>query len=193
MAGRLIYVMGPSGSGKDTLLQGLARRMGSRAYLAPRVITREADRGVNGALPVSMQEFLQMEAAGVLALSWRANGYAYGILQHINDRLAAGKDVLVNGSRAYLPTALLRYRELVPVMLQVEPGVLHDRLRRRGRETEAQIQARLARNTILDVMPAAVASSVLCIDNSRTPEDAVQSLYIQLEHRMQTSSRRLCV
>jgi ribose 1,5-bisphosphokinase len=37
MSGRLIYLMGASGVGKDTVLRGVLRLMGNRAFLAPRV------------------------------------------------------------------------------------------------------------------------------------------------------------
>ncbi|MBF6615787.1 phosphonate metabolism protein/1,5-bisphosphokinase (PRPP-forming) PhnN [Pollutimonas thiosulfatoxidans] len=192
MAGRLIYLMGPSGAGKDTLLNGVMRLMGSRAYLAPRVITREADRTAEGALTVTLQEFHQMEEAGLLAMSWRAHGFAYGVLQQINERMAAGKDVFVNGSRAYLPTAVSRYRDLVPVMVDVDPCVLHERLRYRGRETDMQIQERLARNVALQDVPAGLARPMVRIDNSGTPEDAVRSLYRQLEQQAALIAGSLC-
>ncbi|TEA77273.1 phosphonate metabolism protein/1,5-bisphosphokinase (PRPP-forming) PhnN [Allopusillimonas ginsengisoli] len=181
MPGRLVYLMGPSGAGKDTVLQGVLRLMGNQAFLAPRVITRDAHLAEAGALAVTEHEFAQMEAAGLLAMAWRAHGLAYGVLRHVNDRLAAGQDVFVNGSRAYLPTAMARYRDLVPVLLNVSPHLLRERLLRRGRESAAQIQSRLERNSTFHMFPESIAKSMLWIDNSGNPEEAVHALYRRLQ------------
>lgn len=49
-----------------------------------------------------------MDAEGAFALSWQANGLSYGIPREIDDWLAAGEDVLVNGSRGHLAQTRLR-------------------------------------------------------------------------------------
>ncbi|NYT76099.1 phosphonate metabolism protein/1,5-bisphosphokinase (PRPP-forming) PhnN [Alcaligenaceae bacterium] len=183
MSGRLIYLMGPSGAGKDTILQGVSHMMGNRALLAQRIVTRTPGFADDGALAVTEPEFLQMEQVGLLAMSWRAHGLAYGILRHIDARLAAGQDVLINGSRGYLPIALERYRTLMPVLVCVKPSLLQERLRRRGRETEAQIQARLVRNAAMDEIPERCLARLVRIDNSERSSDAVQALYVQLQQR----------
>lgn len=183
MSGRLVYLMGPSGAGKDTILQGVSRLMGSRALLAQRIVTRAPGFADDGTLAVTEPEFLQMEQVGLLAMSWRAHGLAYGILRHIDERLSAGQDVLINGSRGYLPTALERYRTLMPVLVCVKPQLLQERLRRRGRESEAQIQARLVRNAAMDDIPKRCLSRLVRIDNSQRPSDAVQALYAQLQQQ----------
>ncbi len=54
---------------------------------------------------VSAEQFATMQAQGAFALSWKANGLSYGIPIDIEQWLAAGQDVLVNGSRGYLPQA----------------------------------------------------------------------------------------
>src|SRR5690606_680819 len=106
----------------------------------------------------------------------------------IDARLAAGTDVLVNGSRAYLAQARRRYRDLVPVMLTVEAGILRQRLIARGREDERQIDSRLARNGhyggvahggLVQVGEVQVgeAGNILTLDNSGPVEDTIQRLY----------------
>lgn len=178
MAGRLVYLMGPSGSGKDTVLQGLSRLMGPHAYLAPRLVTRPQTTTEPGAISVSPAEFRRLELGGSLVMSWRANGLDYGIGAHINDRLSAGCDVLVNGSREYLPEARRRYPDLVPVLLRVDEHILHGRLLARGREDKAQIRSRLDRN----IHYASLADSIdtrsfFLLDNSGPVEDAINALY----------------
>jgi len=159
MSGRLIYLMGPSGSGKDSLLDAARERLAERdCVIVRRVITRSAEAVGEDAIGVTPAEFDQQEAAGGFALSWRANGLAYGIPRQIDDWLAAGQDVLVNGSRAYLPEARQRYPELLAVLLQVDEAVLRQRLLARGRESAEQIEARLARNRSFVVGGASAAT-----------------------------------
>ncbi|MHA6494598.1 phosphonate metabolism protein/1,5-bisphosphokinase (PRPP-forming) PhnN [Pseudomonas borbori] len=154
MGGRLIYLMGPSGSGKDSLLNAARARLAERGCLiARRVITRSAEAVGEDAIGVSTAEFDQQEAAGAFALSWRANGLAYGIPSQIDDWLAAGQDVLVNGSRGHLAQARQRYPELLAILLQVDEAALRQRLQARGRESAEQIEARLARSRELQPLP----------------------------------------
>uniref|UniRef100_UPI0035662BE6 phosphonate metabolism protein/1,5-bisphosphokinase (PRPP-forming) PhnN n=1 Tax=Pseudomonas sp. TaxID=306 RepID=UPI0035662BE6 len=129
MSGRLIYLMGPSGSGKDSLLNAARERLAERGcQVARRIITRSAEAVGEDAIGVTPAEFDQLEAEGAFALSWRANGLAYGISRRIDEWLMAGQDVLVNGSRGYLRQARLRYPELMGVLLTVDHAVLSQRL-----------------------------------------------------------------
>ena len=114
--GRLIWLMGPSGSGKDSLLSALRQREHSQLLVAHRYITRDANAGSENHIALSEQEFLTRAGQNLLALSWHANGYYYGVGIEIDLWLHAGCDVLVNGSRAHLPQAHARYEAaLLPV------------------------------------------------------------------------------
>lgn len=162
MPGRLIYLMGPSGSGKDSLLQ--AARVPLEAYgcrFARRVITRSAESVGEDAIGVSDAEFERLEGEGAFALSWRANGLAYGIPREIDDWLGAGQDVLINGSRGYLEVARQRYPQLLAIVLQVDETVLRQRLLARGRETPEQIEQRLARSRALQASVAPGVRSIV--------------------------------
>lgn len=174
MAGRLIYLMGPSGSGKDSLLQAASEPLQARGCrIARRVITRSAEAVGEDALAVTEAEFEQLRATGAFALHWRANGLRYGISAEIDDWLAAGQDVLINGSRAYLTEARRGYPQLLPVLLTVALPVLRQRLVARGRESLEEIEARLARN---EQFLAAGQREALLLDNSGPLEQTVQRL-----------------
>lgn len=176
MHGRLIYLMGPSGSGKDSLLNAARERLAERGcVIARRVITRSAEAVGEDALALTPAEFEQQEASGAFVLNWRANGLAYGIPRQIDDWLAAGQDVLVNGSRAYLTQARQRYPELMGILLSVDLDVLRQRLLARGRETPQQIEQRLARNELFDTT-AAERNGLHVLDNSRQLEHTLDSL-----------------
>ncbi|KLG22288.1 ribose-phosphate pyrophosphokinase [Enterobacter kobei] len=146
MMGRLIWLMGPSGSGKDSLLSALRQREHSQLLVAHRYITRAANAGSENHIALSEQEFFTRAGQNLLALSWHANGFYYGVGIEIDLWLHAGFDVLVNGSRAHLPQAKARYEAaLLPICLQVSPDVLRSRLQNRGRENAREIDQRLAR------------------------------------------------
>jgi len=119
MQGRLIYLTGPSGAGKDSLLDAARAALAERGVrIARRVITRSPEAVGEAAHSVSAEQFERMEAEQAFALSWRANGLAYGIPAEID------------------------------ALLTVEQDVLRERLLTRGRETPEQIEARLARNAL---------------------------------------------
>lgn len=171
---RLIYLMGPSGAGKDSLL-GAAREqlMARHVRIARRVITRADGGRWEDADGVSLCVFEQMHARGEFALTWRANGLAYGIPAYIDEWLSQGWHVLVNGSRAHLEQARSRYPELVPVLLTVAPQVLRERLVGRGREGLDEIERRLVRNQCMQLL---VQEGVRVVDNSAALDDAVCGL-----------------
>lgn len=103
MMGKLIWLMGPSGSGKDSLLAELRLREQTQLLVAHRYITRDATAGNENHIALSEQEFFSRAGQQLFALSWHANGYYYGVGLEIDLWLHAGFDVLVNGSRAHLP------------------------------------------------------------------------------------------
>ncbi|MEX6503110.1 phosphonate metabolism protein/1,5-bisphosphokinase (PRPP-forming) PhnN [Pseudomonas zhanjiangensis] len=177
MSGSLIYLMGPSGSGKDSLLDAAREPLAARGCrIARRVITRSAEAVGEDALALSPAQFEAEERAGAFAMSWRANGLAYGIPGQIDAWLAAGEHVLVNGSRGYLAQARQRYPTLLPVLLTVELAVLRQRLLARGRETLAEVEARLARNAQFAGGAAVQDERLHLLDNSGELQRTVDNL-----------------
>jgi len=176
MDGKLIYLMGPSGSGKDSLIDAARERLGEmNCQVIRRVITRSAESVGEDAVGVTPAEFERRQRAGDFALAWHANGLDYGIPRELDEWLKAGKHVLVNGSRENLRQAQARYPTLLPVLLTVREEVLRERLLRRGRETLEQIDARLARNALF-IERRAVDRPVYLLDNSGNLSEAVDQL-----------------
>ncbi|WP_339528704.1 phosphonate metabolism protein/1,5-bisphosphokinase (PRPP-forming) PhnN [Pseudomonas mucidolens] len=181
MTGRLIYLIGPSGSGKDSLLDAARSRLAARGCrIVQRVITRSAEAVGEAAQGVSPRQFALLQAEGAFALCWQANGLSYGIPREIDDWLAAGEDVLLNGSRGHLAQARLRYPTLRVVLLTVDAGVLRQRLLARGRESPSEIEARLARNAQFSESLMAT-SGVRLLDNSGPLEHTVERLLAGLD------------
>lgn len=167
MDGRLIYLMGPSGSGKDSLIQAARESLLTLGCdVVRRVITRSAESVGEDAVEVSPAEFELRREEGSFSLSWHANGLAYGIPAEIDQWLRSGRHVLVNGSRGYLPVALEHYPELVPVLLTVSDEVLRERLLRRGRESLEEIEARIRRNGLFVAEDSVGGAHIHRLDNS---------------------------
>lgn len=143
---RLIYLMGASGAGKDCLLSALRAEKPTNIIVAHRYITREAHAGAENHIALSEQEFLLRVEQGLFALYWQAHQHHYGVGIEIDFWLQQGLDVMVNGSRAYLPEVERRYPgQLLPLCLTVSPPILARRLQQRGRENSEQISERLQR------------------------------------------------
>ncbi|GGY68931.1 phosphonate metabolism protein/1,5-bisphosphokinase (PRPP-forming) PhnN [Marinobacter zhanjiangensis] len=174
--GRLFYLMGPSGAGKDSLLDACRnqRVSGQRLRTAPRYITRHEGAGGEDHIAVTPGDFHQQLEHGRFALHWLANGRHYGIGIEVDRWLAAGDVVLMNGSRAHLEQALGRYRELlVPVLICVDPEKQRQRLVDRGRETAAEIEARVERARRLQ---SELESRFVTIHNNGTLSGATEQL-----------------
>ena len=145
--GKLFYVIGPSGSGKDSLIRyGRERLAGDPGVVfAHRYITRPVELHGENHVALTETEFDARLATGLFAMHWGSHGLRYGIGREINFWLAKGCNVVMNGSREYLPEARRLYQDLIAVLVTVSPEILAARLRARERETEEQIAERLSR------------------------------------------------
>jgi len=145
--GALFYVIGPSGSGKDSLMTYAREKLAGnpKVVFAHRYITRPHDAGGENHIALTEDEFEARLNAGLFAMHWESHHCCYAIGKEINMWLAKGCNVVMNGSRGHLPYARQHYPELRPVWIEVNPQVLEKRLRSRQRESEADIQERLVR------------------------------------------------
>lgn len=152
---RLIYIMGPSGAGKDSLMVA-ARSMlpaGTPVVFAHRYITRAADAGGENHVALSRAEFQLRLERGLFALNWERHGFSYAVGREIDMWMEKGLCVVMNASRAALSSALRVYPDLLPVLVTVSEDVLKQRLERRGREGAPDVALRLvqARMAVADV------------------------------------------
>lgn len=176
--GTLILVVGPSGAGKDTLIEGARRVLaGDPRFVFPRrVITRAAEAGGEAHEAMTSVEFAAAEAAGAFALAWGAHGLRYGIRREIDAKLAAERHVVVNVSRSILPAARERYRPLAIIEVTAPVEVLAQRLAARGRESAADIAERLERSDAVSVE----GSEVIRIATVGTVEESLRKFLAAL-------------
>lgn len=179
MSTRLIYVTGPSGAGKDSLLTWLKGQLPDHAPLhwARRTISRPLQAGGEAHEAVTAQAFDQLQSQGAFVLYWQANQMKYGIRQTELAPLQNGRWVLVNGSRGYLAQARERYPGLTVLHVTARADILRRRLLARGRETPEMVEARVQRAT--QFQPA-VGTGLIEIHNNGSLDDAGTALLAAL-------------
>lgn len=184
--GTLIYVIGPSGCGKDSLMNyARSHCPGGEAAFAHRYITRSADAGGENHVALLPDEYQGRLERGLFALAWDSHGCRYGVGSEIDQWMETGMNVVVNGSRAYLPEAARRYPAMLPVLVSLDLSILRQRLILRGRETMDEIEARLDRAGAYSVSHPALVS----LDNSGELSEGGRKL-LELVRRRPERMRR---
>ncbi len=148
MSGKLIYVVGASGSGKDTLLKNTRRYVCKKTWpviFAHRYITRPVELVGENHIALTDEEFGLRLDMGLFAMHWESHGLKYGLGIEVEHWLKSGHIVIMNGSRNYLPKAMERVPDILPVQVETTIDELRKRLLERGRESEEAIEKRLVR------------------------------------------------
>lgn len=186
--GTLVLVVGPSGAGKDTLINCARDRLAEDARFAfpRRIVTRTAMEELEPHESIDRPAFDRMRARGDYALCWEAHGLGYLLPAEIDSLLAEGKTVICNVSRRVLWDAKARYPDLLVVMVAADRAVRAQRLASRGRETEAGITARLAREAM--ALPPGI--DILEIDNSGSLDNSVHQFVDVLMHAANVTASR---
>lgn len=148
MTAPLVYVMGPSGAGKDSVLERARVLLSADAQIAfaHRYITRPPDSGSENHVALSLAEFALRRARGLFAFHWQAHGNDYGIGREIETWRTAGLTVVVSGSREHYEKMARSDPDLHPVLITAARDKLRARLAARGRETTSAAASRLARS-----------------------------------------------
>ncbi|MEO1551544.1 MAG: phosphonate metabolism protein/1,5-bisphosphokinase (PRPP-forming) PhnN [Pseudomonadota bacterium] len=176
MTGRAIACVGPSGAGKDTVMEAV-RAARPTIGLARRVITRPEASGGEDFEGVSEAEFQERLKAGAFVLSWQAHGLHYGIPNKVVDQIVGGETLCINLSRAVLDQANQVLPGLLVLDITARSEVLAARLKARGRETAQEIADRLARPA--PVLPDGL--TLVRIDNSGALLDTVSAVLDALD------------
>jgi len=154
MSGAWIFICGPSGVGKDSVIASAQQTMQERQDIifSRRLVTRPAQTGSDHD-PVTETDFLGLMQTGGLSWHWKAHGFYYGIARRYAADVQAGRLVVVNGSRAHVnqlaPSPAVRV-----VQITADPAQLAARLKLRGRDADSAVAERLARNALFTGMQA---------------------------------------
>lgn len=173
MTGCLIFVVGPSGVGKDSLLAHARSSLENNQEFrfVRRHITRSATAGAEDHHALSSDEFTDWLAADRFALHWDSHGLRYGIDREIDAWLCAGHTVVLNGSREHIPVARQRYPGMRVIAITASPAALAQRLAQRRRESADEIIARIAHQP-----PLPAGLPVIEISNDGSLEAASHAL-----------------
>ena len=169
--GTLVLVVGPSGAGKDSVLNGARSVLAGddRFVFARRIITRPPDDGGEDNIEVTAEAFAAAKADGAFSLSWRAHGLDYAIPQSIVDDLRVRRCVVASVSRSVIESARAGYASLCVINITAPLEVLAERIAGRGREDAVSIRERLARANYALL----TGDDVVTLENTGTVEDAV--------------------
>jgi ribose 1,5-bisphosphokinase len=188
MEGALIYVMGPSGAGKDSVLVRARTLLAPEApvVFAHRYITRPADSGGENHVAVTRAEFAMRRAYGLFAYHWDAHGNDYGVGREIHDWRAAGLTVVVSGSRDHFLRTGGLDSQAQPVLITAPADHLKQRLAGRGRETSNEVAKRLQRAEAYEIDDPRLVTIV----NDGALDDAAAA-FVRLLSRLEYSGDAL--
>ena len=185
---RLVLVVGASGVGKDSVLDGAraAFRADPRVVFVQRVITRPSGSGGEDNIAATSEEFAALCARGAFAIHWPAHGLSYGLPRRMDDDLARGRVVVANVSRQVLDDARQLYPGLTVCVVTASVDALRARLLMRGRESAAQIEARLTH-----VGAPTIGSDVVTVANDGDLADAVARFARLIDQLLPVSAKPL--
>jgi thymidine phosphorylase len=147
--GTFFLIVGPSGAGKDSLIQGAATALSKNEnyVFAKRVITRGPDPERESHESVAAAEFVKRQKAKAFMLTWRVYDTDYGIPAPYNDDLSAGRHVVANVSRGVVGDAVAHFRPASVIQITAPPPILEYRLN--ARDDISHLEERLARTVML--------------------------------------------
>jgi ribose 1,5-bisphosphokinase len=180
--GHLFFVVGDSGSGKDSIMKYAAEKYPgpAKVKIAHRAITRPPSPETEDFESVSHIKFYLERLLGRFTFLWKSYDKWYGIRKsEVEPWLAQGNHMLANVSRQIL--FKVKYPQSHIIQIYVPLEILKARLERRGREGSEEIKKRLKRAEEEVALP----EGHFKIENSGTIEQAGKKLIsiIQKESR----------
>jgi ribose 1,5-bisphosphokinase len=182
--GRFILVVGPSGAGKDTVINH-ARTLCAhdpdivfvrRVVTRPRSIAEDHDSLDNASFDSAVDN-------GMFAFWWRAHGLKYGIPRTADLDIRTGRTLVCNVSRGIVADVRNGYAHVDAVLITAPAAVLSARLSNRSRDTDGNLTARLQRS---DSYADFKADYV--IENIGTPDVAARQLLGVIRRRIGANS-----
>ena len=175
--GRLIVVVGPSGVGKDTIIDGAKQACaGNPAIVFPRRIVTRAASAAEDHDTLDEAAFERAVQDGGLAFWWQAHGLKYGIPAQVDGDIRTGRKVVCNVSRAIVDDLRARYAKVEAVLVTAPADLLAARLAGRARGSDGPLEQRLKRS---DAFAGFRADRT--INNDGTPDEAVRRLLDVIE------------
>jgi ribose 1,5-bisphosphokinase len=184
--GCLVLVVGPSGAGKDTLLNAARAACAGDGgiHFVRRGVTREASAAEDHA-SFTETAFAEALADGAFSFWWEAHGLRYGVPVSIEADLAAGLTVVCNVSRTIVAGLRERYPQCCVVLITAPEEVRRARVAARDRAGDGDPAKRATRAApgVEELRPT------LVIDNTGTIEEGMATLLGFLRKTLSLISR----
>lgn len=180
LSGALALIVGPSGAGKDALINGARESLcnSGEFHFARRIVTRDVAHQSNEQhIPITDAAFEIARANGLYFLHWQAHGKKYAISSQVIDELMAGRIVVANVSRTVIAEALHWTDDATIIQVTASEALRKERLTSRGREAAADVTARLTREVSLDCNHAPLVT----IDNNGSLESGIGAMVSALQ------------
>ena len=128
--GCFVAVVGPSGAGKDTIMDAARAALADdhRFHFVRRIITRPQMPGTEDHDSLTENAFVMAANDDAFALHWQAHGLSYGLPKSLNEEIAKGSVVIANVSRRVLGEIRSLYVSRSIVVISAKPEVLAERL-----------------------------------------------------------------
>jgi len=182
--GKLVLVVGNSGSGKDSIISGVVKRFPSNLkeiHLVRRYITRPVSETEDN-IAITTEVFKKMSIQEKFALEWHIYDLDYGVPIDIDEWLKRGHLVIVNVSRTIIKKARSIYRNILVVFISVPFNITLKRVKERARESGKLLQDRIQRAKDNKTFPEAD----IVVDNSGELEIAIDQFLSNLIRVVET-------
>ncbi len=125
--GTLYLVVGPTGSGKQALIDTALEVRGDLRR-APLIIApgRSDNRGVVGSIPAD--RFQHMRRQNAFILQWDADGIRYGLTHDAAKQLRDGQSLILAADAAMIPLAEREFKNVRTIYITARMDVLRRRL-----------------------------------------------------------------
>lgn len=149
---RLLYLVGPSGAGKDSLINLLKADpiANEGIYFVKRLVDRAIHESSPFDLYMASIDFAWSLQRNELAMYWKANDHQYGISHTELAKASLYPISVINGSRAYAQELKLQFPTVEIVHITASESIIKERLKLRNRENELQIEERLQRSRAIE-------------------------------------------
>jgi len=181
--GIFFFVVGPSGAGKDSLIEGARAHLGEagRYVFARRTITRPTGAPGEDHDGVTEAQFRTSVSAGDFLITWEAHGLSYGLSADLLTALGNGYNVIANGSRKMIRELAGLVPRLIVVEVTASIDVLAARILARGRENAFQARARVMRQ----VEPLPIDIETIRVSNDGALEHGINAFIRALANATQ--------
>lgn len=169
--GIFFFVVGPSGAGKDSLIDGARKQLSDmgRYRFVQRVITRPAGSPGENHIPMTLVEFDNALKKKQFLVSWKAHQLYYGIPIAVCEQLNNGIHVIANGSRSVIRELTKKVERLIVIEITAPTELLLERIIERRRENEDEARVRVER--VVEDYPDTVR--VISINNNSSLDEGV--------------------